>query len=839
MGPGAQDALLDAALPGWRTARLVSGQRETLCPLHDDHSPSLHVREDARTWICRAGCGSGGAWTLATRALGVDRAREIVREIDDGTTPRNGRAGSPRIADRPTPKVETPDEDAEARRREAVEIWRSAKQASPSHPYLRCKGIQPHGLSQQGENLVAPIHDADGRIQSIQRITPEGKKLNLKGAAREGGHWLIGEIEKSDTAICIVEGVSTGASVYEATGFPTVVAYGAGNLRKVAVIIRGNYPEAKILICADNDPAGSKAASDAAVAVRARVAIPSAEGHDWNDVHRADGLDAVREAIEAALSAENVEPEAAQVEIVERDEWPEPIELDTETYGPDLALEALPPVLGDYIESVARAKQVPADLVVGCVLATLAGAAAGRARVAVGESHEEPLNLYAMGVAAPGERKSVAIREATRPVEEFERELIETMRSTVTEAREAREIAVARLKKLRDNAAKKDDPTERAQLVAEAQQAAKEIPPLLPMPRLLIDDATPEAVAKVLAEQGGRLMLASEEAGSLLATMRGRYTSGASTGDVDIYLKAYDGGSIRVDRVSAGREAVRIESPCLAVLVTAQPSLLRDLGSDADLRGRGLLGRFCFVVARPLVGLRPHVDLSIDRAAQDAYERAVRSILELPVPRPGEIPLLRLEGEALRLWIEAHDEIESAMREGGELESVRDWASKHAARVARVAALFHLLRHAASRSPWAVPIDAEDVAAARVVGEWLTAHALAAVGMVGADPRVAHARKLLRWIQRERCSDFSERDAYRSAGLDRERELPEALSMLLHHEHIREAPLAERRPQGGRRQSRRFAVNPRTNCHNCHNCHNCGAGTGSVSCGSSVTGVQP
>lgn len=71
----------DRLLPGWREARLASGQRRVTCPLHPDKDPSLDVEEARGVWICRAGCGGGGAIDLARRVLGEEGARELLRSL--------------------------------------------------------------------------------------------------------------------------------------------------------------------------------------------------------------------------------------------------------------------------------------------------------------------------------------------------------------------------------------------------------------------------------------------------------------------------------------------------------------------------------------------------------------------------------------------------------------------------------------------------------------------------------------------------------------------------------------------------------------------------------------
>lgn len=185
---------------------------------------------------------------------------------------------------------------AEARQRAAV-IWSDALPAPADHGYLCSKGIKPHGARVHEGSLVVPMY-AGGELQSVQRIKPDGQKRFLTGGQTAGCYFTIGE---PGGTICIAEGFATAASIHEATGHACIVAFSAGNLLPVAQTSRATYPDARLVVCADNDPTdgnpGLTAATKAAQAVGACLAIPPTHG-DFNDMARAEGLDAVRAAIE-------------------------------------------------------------------------------------------------------------------------------------------------------------------------------------------------------------------------------------------------------------------------------------------------------------------------------------------------------------------------------------------------------------------------------------------------------------------------------------------------------------------------------------------------------------
>lgn len=208
--------------------------------------------------------------------------------------------------DRPAPP--TPDQIAEREaKRQAVEaeqakrrtdaankassLWNAKPSAleagCPSvneHPYLGKKRIQSHGAKVYRGSLTIGGMDCNGalmlpvkfngKITSLQFIAEDGEKRFLPGGAKGG--FLIGKIE-TDKPVCIAEGFATGASIHEATGYPVVVAFDAGNLKKMAEAIRVKNPDAVIVLCADADESetGQKKATEAAQAVGGLVAMPT------------------------------------------------------------------------------------------------------------------------------------------------------------------------------------------------------------------------------------------------------------------------------------------------------------------------------------------------------------------------------------------------------------------------------------------------------------------------------------------------------------------------------------------------------------------------------------
>ncbi len=157
----------------------------------------------------------------------------------------------------------------------AVAIWKASTPAPDDHPYLARKGVKAHGLRLSHGALVIPLRDNAGIIHSLQFIDSEGNKRFLSGGRKKGCYFAIGQ---PTGTICIAEGYATAASVYESTGHAVAVAFDAGNLLTVAQGLRRKFPEAEIILAADNDTEtpgnpGLTRAREAAAAIGGLIAL--------------------------------------------------------------------------------------------------------------------------------------------------------------------------------------------------------------------------------------------------------------------------------------------------------------------------------------------------------------------------------------------------------------------------------------------------------------------------------------------------------------------------------------------------------------------------------------
>jgi replicative DNA helicase len=476
---------------------------------------------------------------------------------------------------------------------------------------------------------------------------------------------------------------------------------------------------------------------------------------------------------------------------------------------PEFPQGVFPLWLADYTEALARSTQTPRDLVGMLALTVGAVASAKLVDVGVWDGWREPTNLFTATALRSGSRKTTVFERMCAPIEEYEALLIEETAEEVAEQQTRRRIYEGRLKKAEQQASKAND-DELDRLTADAMQVAAELESIkvLVEPRLLVDDASPERLASMLAEQGGRIALMSAE-GGIFDIMAGRYSQGIP--NLDVYLKGHAGDALRVDRV--GRKADFVRKPALTTGLAIQPDVLRGLADKPGFRGRGLLGRFLYAMPHDTLGTRGIRTGAVDRALETTYGRKIKYLLRLSPKLPDEDRNPRV----LRLSAEARDEMERFMiwleprlAEGAELGDMTDWAGKLAGAVARIAGVLHMFDYAGKMQPWDYEVNKEVVERAIKIGHYLLAHAKCVLAFMGSDSRVEDAKYILRWIERKGCEWFTKREAFEGTKgrFDTVSDLETGLEVLIEHGYVREDPDQPLHRGPGRKPSPRYEVNP-------------------------------
>jgi hypothetical protein len=603
-----------------------------------------------------------------------------------------------------------------------------------------------------------------------------------------------------------------------------VVATTSGGTSTWKTEYKSHYIGADVVIVPDNDKPGHKYAQTVAndlVGVAKSVKIVHlpdlGEGEDLTD-----WLDAGHTKEEFFELVEKTEKCGVEVNSAnyansakgnpEKNEEPEEWTPPTAFHSfelPEFPKGVFPEWMSKYTEALSGATQTPRDLAGMLAITVGAVVSAKLVQVEVWEGWTEPANLFTATALKSGSRKTTVFERMCTPIEEYEAVLIEDTAQEIAEQRTRHHVHEGRLKKCEQRASKAQG-AEFDTLTAEAIQAADDLASIkVPAePRLLVDDTSPERLAALLAEQGGRLALMSAE-GGVFDMMGGRYSQGVP--NLDVYLKGHAGDHLRVDRVA--RAADSVKKPALTTGLAVQPDVLRGLASRPGFRGRGLLGRFLYSMPHDTLGSRKVRTTSVSRDIENEYRRKVRYILGLSPKLPdGE-----REPHTLRFGSGAQDEMERFMdwlepqlADGAEFGDMTDWAGKLAGAIARIAGILHMLDHAGKMKPWDKWITAGTFRRAEKIGRYLIAHAKYALAFMGSDPAVEDAKYILRWVERNAVEGFTKRDAFEGTKqrFGKVSELEPALELLVAHGYIREDPNQPHTKGPGRKPSPRYEVNP-------------------------------
>ncbi|SBW21010.1 hypothetical protein FDG2_1865 [Candidatus Protofrankia californiensis] len=437
------------------------------------------------------------------------------------------------------------------------------------------------------------------------------------------------------------------------------------------------------------------------------------------------------------------------------DGWETPVPLAGPPTPPPFPVDVFPDWARQMIDATSVFHQTDPAMAAAVVLSVLSATAGGRLEVEARPGWREPVNLYLATVAEPGERKSPVHGCLTGPLLAAEATLAARVEPLAAENAALRDIAGRAAEAARTTAAKaaKD---KREDLTAEAVAAtlAAEAITIPALPRLFADDATPEALATLMAENGGRMALISDE-GGVFDILAGRFST---VPNLDPYLKGHAGRPMRVDR--KGREAEFIARPALTVGVMIQPAVLRQFGSDDNLAGRGLVARFLFVLPASLAGWRDINPPPIPPGVTATYHQRIHD-LAATLAEWTDPAVVTLTEDAAALRVAQAERIETELRPGGAYREMREWANKLAGTTLRLAGLLHVAHHPADS--WRRPIHADQMAGAIALADTLAAHYTTALSTVTADPTATPARTALRFLIDRQISSFTRRELHRRA----------------------------------------------------------------------------
>ncbi len=421
---------------------------------------------------------------------------------------------------------------------------------------------------------------------------------------------------------------------------------------------------------------------------------------------------------------------------------PEPItEIpDPEPYPSD----ALPTAVLDAVTEVQRFVQSPLPMAAASALAAVSVATQAQVDVERAKNLSGPTSLNFMTVADSGERKTTSDTFFTTAIRKYEEAQEVAMSPEIQDFRAALAAWEAKHEGLRNKIkqdAKASRSTNETEQKLKAHEREKPVSPRVP--KLILGDETPEALAWRLAKEYPSAGLISSEAGVVL----GAHGMGSDSimRNLGFHNILWDGGSLSIGRRT--KESFTVRGARLTVHLQVQGAALRAfLGKSGDLvRGIGFLARYLFSCPLSTQGTRSYREPPDEWPALARFNARITEILNLPVSidETGSITpaMLTMTSDAKAAWIAFHDKIEAMLGANGELFDVRDFASKVADNCARLAGLFEVFEGNTHG-----PISVTNVEAAARIVAWHLNEARRLFGELALPTPKRNAIALEQWL---------------------------------------------------------------------------------------------
>lgn len=489
--------------------------------------------------------------------------------------------------------------------------------------------------------------------------------------------------------------------------------------------------------------------------------------------------------------------------------WEQPLPFDNADLPP-FPMEALPKVLGDYALAVSRSTQTPVDMTAVSLLAVASACMRNLYKVEGKADWLEPTNLYSVIIAEPSERKSAVVSMAVKPVNAFVKEYNEKHKVEFEMSRATKQRLENKKNSLISQSRKKgedksaDDFNDALRNAVEELVNFREVKPL----RVYVDDTTPEKLTETLSDNNNAISIISSE-GGIFDVLSGTYSNKVN---IDVFLKAYSGESISVDRIM--RQSVSVEEACLTILLSVQPVVISEIMGNKKFRHRGLTARFLYTMPESFVGKRELESEPVPPGVYAAYRDIVYNMLSEQREKYAKIiPLTPVAREKLSIF---YDWVEKRL--GGEYSMYSDWLGKlvgNTLRIAGILARVSVIKNDVSdaflQTDPAIQITGEIMGNAIKIGRYFLMHAVNAYGNMGVNADFKAPLEVLNKIKDKGLRTVTRRDIMRFCRwVGSADEAQNLLNDLEDYGYVRLSSVdASDKLRNGRPKNAVYSVNPR------------------------------
>lgn len=324
-------------------------------------------------------------------------------------------------------------------------------------------------------------------------------------------------------------------------------------------------------------------------------------------------------------------------------------------------IDVLPLKAQEYAKGAKTALGIPEDFFAPSMLFTAASAAGNTCKLVVKQGVEQKAVSYMVLVGLPNSNKSGALKAAIKPLQLQDAE----NHSAYKIAKTAWETDQGKPKKEREGKTK----------------------PFFK--RVVIADATPEAVATALSESPRGITLYRDELAGFMKNFN-RYNQG---GEEQFWLENWSGINLSIDRKTS--EPIRVKNPFLGIIGTIQPGVIEELAKGTRVVN-GFIDRFLFCWPEGLEKPKWSDD-EINLPLVEAYETAIERLLGLTFKEDNKAKKLTLTAEARKQLFQFFNDDNKKLCDGAENEFLAGIYGKFDFHTSRLVIALHLLHWAYSR----------------------------------------------------------------------------------------------------------------------------------------------
>lgn len=373
----------------------------------------------------------------------------------------------------------------------------------------------------------------------------------------------------------------------------------------------------------------------------------------------------------------------------------------------------LPSVFADAVEACQRHTQAPIELIFASALGAASLACQERFDVVRPTGNTSPLSLFLLTIAESGERKTTAdnfFQTSIRAVEVDRRQArqfaaISPQGVPYESALKAWKIRQAELEHIYRMALREGANGEE---LANIEKSLGTDRPVAPRDaRMIFMNSTLEAILEALAGSRRSVGLISDEGGVVLDSRVSQHLSSLNV--------LWEGSPIHVDRVS--KPSFHISDARVTISIMSQPGMFRRFiwRRNSEARDLGFLARALTCFPASTQGMRQITPLERPFSALDGEFHSIVKMIMSKGEREATMRKLAFDQFAAQLWIKFAQSVERNLARDGYFAEVRDFGSKLADNVARLAGIFAVF---SSRGAVPAHIDLPSVKSAIHVGMW-------------------------------------------------------------------------------------------------------------------------